>query len=209
MPSVFIETTIPSFYFETRTDPTSMAWRNATRRWWDRFSKRFRLVTSDVVHVELAAAPQPKGSQCLTLIEHAEILAHPAGIDAVIDHYIQNRLLPRTAIADAAHLAIASWHGVDFLLTWNCRHLANASKARHMAVLNGRLGLPTPVVPRRSCSSRRTNREAPTPPDHKEHRSQVGAPNPGGTGGRGSPGGPCPAREGRRRDRQGVSAPCP
>jgi hypothetical protein len=146
MPSVYIETTIPSFYFETRTDPTIVAWRGATRRWWHEFSQRFRLVTSEVVHVELAAAPQPKGAQCLGLIERVEVLQQPPGIDAVIDYYIQNKLMPRAARADAAHLAIASWHGVDFLLTWNCRHLANAGRVRHIAVLNGRLGLSTPVA---------------------------------------------------------------
>ena len=44
------------------------------------------------------------------------------------------------------HLAIASMHSVDFLLTWNCRHLANANKVQHVAVLNGRLGLHVPVI---------------------------------------------------------------
>ncbi|MFG0285997.1 MAG: hypothetical protein ACF8R7_16390 [Phycisphaerales bacterium JB039] len=54
--------------------------------------------------------------------------------------------MPADAAGDAGHLALASLHGIDFLLTWNCRHLANANKMRHMAVLNGRLGLQTPVI---------------------------------------------------------------
>ena len=47
---------------------------------------------------------------------------------------------------DAVHLALASMHLMDFLLTWNCRHLANANKIQHMAVLNARLRLHLPVI---------------------------------------------------------------
>ncbi len=54
--------------------------------------------------------------------------------------------MPRTAEADSFHVAIASVAGVEFLLTWNCRHLANANKARHLAALNARLGLSVPII---------------------------------------------------------------
>jgi hypothetical protein len=54
--------------------------------------------------------------------------------------------MPRDARGDAAHLAMASLHGVDFLLTWNCRHLANANKADHLRVINTRLRLTVPVL---------------------------------------------------------------
>lgn len=54
--------------------------------------------------------------------------------------------MPTEAAGDAYHLAMASLHRMDFLLTWNCRHLANANKQRHLALLNGRLGLPMPII---------------------------------------------------------------
>lgn len=78
------------------------------------------------------------------MLREVEVLDLPAGLDQLIEHYIDQHLVPKGP--DAAHLAMASLHGVDFLLTWNCRHLANANKSRHLAVLNGRLGLPTPVL---------------------------------------------------------------
>ena len=54
--------------------------------------------------------------------------------------------MPAEAGGDAVHLALASMHSIDFLLTWNCRHLANANKIQHLTVLNARLGLHVPVI---------------------------------------------------------------
>jgi hypothetical protein len=54
--------------------------------------------------------------------------------------------MPADARGDAAHLAMASLHGIDFLLTWNCKHLANANKTGHIRVINQRLGLHVPVL---------------------------------------------------------------
>jgi hypothetical protein len=54
--------------------------------------------------------------------------------------------MPADDAGDAAHLAIASYHGVDYLLTWNCRHLANANKFAHIREINRRLGLLTPEL---------------------------------------------------------------
>lgn len=57
--------------------------------------------------------------------------------------------MPQDPAADAIHLALASYYRMDYLLTWNCRHLANANKARHLEVLNVRMGpaAPRPVTP--------------------------------------------------------------
>jgi hypothetical protein len=49
-------------------------------------------------------------------------------------------------LGDAYHLAVASYYGMHFLLTWNCRHLANANKVRHLQVVNNELGLTVPIV---------------------------------------------------------------
>lgn len=60
--------------------------------------------------------------------------------------YVRNRLMPAEAGGDAFHLAMASVHAIDFLLTWNCRHLANANKMEHLRVINTRMGLSVPIV---------------------------------------------------------------
>ncbi len=54
--------------------------------------------------------------------------------------------MPDDSAGDAGHLAMASMHSVEFILTWNCRHLANANKQQHIHVVNNRLGLGTPRI---------------------------------------------------------------
>ena len=64
MPTVYIETTIPSYYFETRTSPEAIAWRGATLRWWDEYRGGYDLVTSGFVLAELRDAPPTKAAAC-------------------------------------------------------------------------------------------------------------------------------------------------
>jgi len=147
MASVYIETTIPSYYCETRTTPRVVAWREATRDWWDHHSHRYELVTSQAARSELMRAPPSKARRALLLIKPLPILTEPRELSHVIEYYVQQRLMPAEAGGgDAYHLAMASLHRVDYLLTWNCRHLANANKVRHIAVVNARLGLHVPVI---------------------------------------------------------------
>ncbi|HKQ49785.1 MAG TPA: hypothetical protein VJZ71_17050 [Phycisphaerae bacterium] len=146
MSSVYIETTIPSYYFETRKDARSVAWREATREWWDRERRRYRIVTSAYVLAELALSPPEKAAKGRILIANVPWLNAPPGAREVAQYYIDHQLMPKDAEGDAMHLALASIHGIDFLLTWNCQHLANMNKIRHLSVLNARLELPVPVI---------------------------------------------------------------
>ncbi|MBL8875840.1 MAG: hypothetical protein JNM86_08605 [Phycisphaerae bacterium] len=146
MESVYIETTIPSFYFETRKHPTIVAWHLSTRRWWDVQRAAYRTLTSGYVIDELRVTPGAKAGKMLAMMEDVACPPAPNGIDEVISVYLEHRLMPQDARGDAAHLAFASMVGADYLLTWNCRHLANANKARQIGVLNERLGLRTPIL---------------------------------------------------------------
>jgi hypothetical protein len=65
---------------------------------------------------------------------------------AVAKRYVQENLVPEILGGDAMHLAAATVHEMDFLLTWNIRHLANPNKANHLTVINRRLGLITPQI---------------------------------------------------------------
>jgi len=62
------------------------------------------------------------------------------------DVYLANHLMPRERLGDALHLALASYHKCDFLLTWNCTHIANANKFEHIRIINTRLGLFVPAL---------------------------------------------------------------
>lgn len=146
MRTVYIETSIPSFYFETRQTPRAIAWREATRRWWSTAPSRYRLVTSRFTFGELEKAPEPKRRDALALLQNVELLERPPELPDVIAFYFDHKLMPQGATGDAAHLAMASLARVDFLATWNISHLANANKFRQMEIVNARLGLPTPLI---------------------------------------------------------------
>jgi hypothetical protein len=146
MARVSIETTIPSFYYETRTDRRSQDWREQTRLWWDRYRVEYELVTSDFVIAEFLRASQAKSVQADNFFQSIEVLPVLPRLEEVISFYMEQKLMPDDAAEDAAHLAMASLHAVEFILTWNCRHLANANKAPHIRILNARLGLQTPII---------------------------------------------------------------
>ena len=145
-PRVYIETTIPSFYHEDRPQPEMVARRNWTREWWERKRHDYELVTSAAVIAELAGAIPYKGLEIMELIASLPRVRRTIEVAELAQHYIEQKVMPRNLEGDALHLALASWHGCHFLMTWNCTHLANANKARHIGIINRRRGLPTPVI---------------------------------------------------------------
>jgi hypothetical protein len=148
-PLVYIETTIPSFYHEVRTSPDIVARRDWTRRWWDMERDRYQLVTSEAVLDELEGGIPEHAETRLGLVAAIPLLPIEPGIAEIVTAYIRHQLMPADPGGDALHLALASYHKCDFLLTWNCLHLANANKFGHIRRVNTMLGLfiPTIVTP--------------------------------------------------------------
>jgi len=145
-PRVYIETTIPSSYYTLRTDTESLAMMNWTRRWWSDLAPQFSLLTSPAVIAELRRGTRDAAEQRISLLNDADLLEITQQVEDVASIYIQRLVMPNDPGGDALHLAIASVHRVDVLLTWNCRHLANPSKMEHIRLVNYELGLPTPIL---------------------------------------------------------------
>jgi predicted nucleic acid-binding protein len=145
-PRVYVETTIPSFYYEARTSPDVVARRDWTRQWWGGASDRYELVTSPAVLDELAGGLPERGAMRLELVRTLPLLTVEPVITEIVEAYIRYKLMPADPGGDAMHLALASYHKCDFLLTWNCRHLANANKFGHVRVVNTMLGLFVPAL---------------------------------------------------------------
>ncbi len=146
LPRVYIETTIPSFYHEIRQAPDMVARREWTRDWWESHSAHYEPVISIPVIEELEAGDHPKKQECLRLIEGLAVLPIPDPIGEIVDAYIEHHLMPNDPKGDALHLALASYHRCQFLLTWNCAHLANANKQEHIRHINAILGLHVPIL---------------------------------------------------------------
>jgi hypothetical protein len=144
---IYIETTIPSFHSETRTSADVTVRRRWTREWWAMPKPDQRLVTSSVVFEELEAIPDPsRREQSQALVRPLELLDYTVEIAEIASVYLRHKLMPVEALGDADHLALASFYHCDLLVTWNCKHLANANKTDHIRRVNALLGLRTPML---------------------------------------------------------------
>lgn len=141
---VYIETSVPSFYYEVRNEPDMVARREWTRSWWKVAAVRHDLVTSPAVVDELERGEYPHRAECLELIGRLPLLAIEEPVMDIVETYIARRVMPVDPAGDALHLALASYHCCDFLVTWNCKHLANANKFGHIRRVNTLLGLYVP-----------------------------------------------------------------
>lgn len=144
---IYIETSIPSSYHTLRADEESRTVMNWTRRWWSEIAPNFTLVTGPPVIAELRqGACAAATEQRLSLLNDAELLDTTDHVREVANIYIKKRVMPKDPNGDALHLALASAHRVDVLLTWNCQHLANPNKMEHIRRVNHELGLPMPLL---------------------------------------------------------------
>jgi len=143
---IYVETSIPSFYFDTRRDVEMQARRKWTRLWWGLPKTESDLVTGFPVLAELDQAPSPKREQALKLMSGLEVLPPDPEIDEIVAVYLAHKLMPTEALGDAHHLALACYHRCDMLVTWNCKHIANANKLPHIRRVNALLGLETPAL---------------------------------------------------------------
>lgn len=145
-PRVYVETTIPSFYVEMRTAAEIVARREWTRQWWMDAPDRYELVTSLAVLDELTGGLSERNEQRMSLVRDLLLLPVEPAIAEIVQTYIQHKVMPADPGGDALHLAMASYHRCDFLVTWNCRHLANANKFGHIRRVNVLMGLFVPAL---------------------------------------------------------------
>jgi len=149
IPRVYVETSIPSLYCTNRTDPESVVRKGWTRHWWDFKREGCEVFISEIVIEELERGDYPTKTDALSLIDAVPVLAVEPAVSEIVKTYVRHFLMPAKPTADAMHLALASFHKCDFLLTWNCEHLANANKFQHIRRVNSMLGLfiPSLVTP--------------------------------------------------------------
>ncbi len=143
---VYIETTIPSFYYEIRKEPEMIARRNWSREWWDNYKDYYIIATSEPVLDELSRGDYPNKDNIISLLENIELLSVEDEIIEIVETYIRYKVMPNDPVGDALHLSLASYYKCDFLLTWNCNHLANANKFDHIRRINTMLGLFVPSL---------------------------------------------------------------
>src|SRR5687768_1893607 len=125
-PSVYIETTIVSYLTAWPSrDVVRLSHELLTRQWWSTAFDRFSLYTSEMVIREAAAGDSAAAAERLKVLELLPPLTMTDQVTDLSELLAHELRLPERARADAVHLAMAAVHGMTFLLTWNCTHLAN------------------------------------------------------------------------------------
>jgi len=124
--SVFIETTIPSYYAARRSrDIVQAARQELTIEWWDNRRLRYELLSSQIVLDEVARGEESMAQRRLAMLADIPLLVISDSVIEIADELLADNVVPEKASDDALHIACAGVHGVEFLLTWNCKHIAN------------------------------------------------------------------------------------
>jgi hypothetical protein len=146
-PRLYLETTIPS-YLTARPSRDSVVAGHVqiTREWWDKHRGDFRIYISQLVLDEAGSGDPVAARARLKMLQSIPLLDITPEVAALTSGILASGKMPRKAAIDAAHIAIAAVHGMDFLVTWNCVHIANAVIVRALASICRKHGLECPVI---------------------------------------------------------------
>lgn len=124
---VYIETSIPSYLTARRSnDLVIMANQNITLEWWESCSRRFQLFISELVLAEASEGDKDAAIRRLKVLENIPELKVTEVTRSLAQTFLESGTIPAQAQIDAYHIAVAAINGMDYLLTWNCTHIANA-----------------------------------------------------------------------------------
>jgi predicted nucleic acid-binding protein len=144
---IYVETTIPSYVVaRPARDLLQAARQQLTRDWWEERRAQHELFTSQIVLDEVAFGEKEMARLRLELMQGVPLLPLTDEVKELARKVQTSGLLPATADRDAAHIALASAYELDILLTWNCRHIANATIQARLRRLADAAGFTLPVL---------------------------------------------------------------
>jgi hypothetical protein len=146
-PKVYLETTIPSYLTSRPSrDLLVAAHQQLTNDWWQDHRHRFSLYVSPRVLAEAGSGDPVAAARRLTALQGVAVLNLTDEARELAQRFLDSPFIPANAFEDALHVAIATVHGMDYLLTWNCRHIANAEIVRGIAGVAAGRGCQLPVI---------------------------------------------------------------
>ena len=147
MDSAYIETTVVGHLAgRLHTDPLISARQNLTRRWWPLALTRFRLVISQVVWDECQGGDPVAANERLHEIDFIPLLEITDEAHDLADHLMATGAVPKSEPRDALHIAIAAVHGIQYLTTWNFKHIANATLRSRIEAVCRDAGFEPPII---------------------------------------------------------------
>ncbi|MEZ5344363.1 MAG: PIN domain-containing protein [Pyrinomonadaceae bacterium] len=140
--SLYLETSVVGAYLDNG-EPFR---RDLTIRWWEHELSEYRAFSSILVRRELECLVEPHRTSYLNLVKPLEELELAEEVSILADGYISRGIFHRKYIADALHVAIASYHKIDYLVTWNFGHIANVRKQARVRLFNTAAGFFVPMI---------------------------------------------------------------
>src|SRR4051812_7853932 len=147
LPTAYIETSVISYLTARRSkDPISAAHQQITRDWWDRRRTRFDLYVSELIVQEAGRGDAVAAKARLDVISGYPVLRVNEAARNLADTILRRAVLPSKASADALHISLAAVSGMNFLITWNCTHIANGFILQSVNMLCRDAGYEPPIV---------------------------------------------------------------
>lgn len=144
---VYIETSVASYLTARPSrDLVVAAHQELTAEWWANHRERFELYISEIVLREAARGDESAAAKRLAELEGIDVLTLDDCARALARLFVERGLIPKKALEDAFHVAVATAQGMDFLLTWNCRHIANAEIVGRLEAACLELGYRMPTL---------------------------------------------------------------
>ena len=145
-PRVYVETSIISYLTSSPSrDLIVAAHQQITREWWSA-SDRFDLYASQIVIREAQDGDPNAAASRLSVLEEINVLELTPQAQELAHHFVQEIPFPAKAAVDALHIAVAVVNGMDYLLTWNCAHIANAAMRHKIEAVCRSMGYEVPVI---------------------------------------------------------------
>jgi hypothetical protein len=146
-PKLYLESTIPSYLVARPSrDTILIGQQKCTRDWWNKRAAHFEIFVSEVVVGEISSGETAMAARRMELIKPFALLESNDAVKALTRALIHDGPLPEKAARDAAHIALSAVHGMHFLLTWNCTHIANAMMYATMREICAAHGCEWPVI---------------------------------------------------------------
>ena len=132
-PSVYIEPTVVSHLVaRPSNDPILASWQRASQQLWQDYADRFEFVISSVVRAEIQRGDPTAAQQRLAVVSSLTVLEISPEMGKLVEKLLNSGAVPRNARPDAQHIAIATGHGVDYLVSWNHKHIVNENKREYI-----------------------------------------------------------------------------
>ncbi len=147
METVYLETTVVSYLVaRPASDLIVAAHQQVSLDWWNSRRDQFNCVVSQVVLDEISVGDANEVEKRLDLVKPLQVLSTSTDAEFLTLAIMNAGVLPQKAIRDAAHIAVASVYGVEYLLTWNCKHLANAQISKRIQKVCEQHGYQMPLI---------------------------------------------------------------